>query len=140
MLGIMKFKIITNFIKNPQIYKFLTVSIILNIFHLLFIIFLTSTLGIFYAHSVLISLEIFTIASFFFNDVWTFSNIQKSSKKITRLIKFNLFASIGFALNESILIFLTSQFGIDYFYSEVVAVIIVFFFNFIISKKITWRN
>lgn len=135
----MKFDILRNLIKDPQIYRFLTVSITINLMSLFFIAGITSIFGVFYAYSVLISLEVFSIVSFFIHDRWTFSIIP-NSKRLQRFIKFNVFALSGFALNESILLFLTTEIGIHYLISESIAIVITFFFNFIINKKVTWKN
>ncbi len=136
----MKLNILRDFIKNPQMYRFLVVGIVTSSIALFFIAILTSALGIFYAYSVLITLEIFTIVNFFIHDKWTFVNTPKSTKSRDRFIKFNLFSLIGFGVNESILIFLTEQIGTYYLISEVIALVITFFFNFGINKKVTWRK
>ena len=128
------------FIKNPQMYKFLIVGIITNLISLVFIAILTSVFQIFYAFSVLISLEVFTFISFFIHEKWTFSNIPRSTGRRNRFIKFNLFSLSGFALNESILIILTNEIKTHYLVSEFVAMVVTFFFNFIMSKKVTWKN
>lgn len=140
MIELMRLGILRKFIKNPQMYRFLAVGIITNLLSLLFIAVLTSLFGIFYAYSVLISLEAFTFVSFFIHDKWTFSNVPISAKRIKRLVKYNIFSLSGFGLNESILIFLTTQVKIPYLISEAIAIVVTFFFNFIISKKITWKN
>ncbi len=136
----MKIGFFKEMIKRPQFYKFLSVSIAINLAALFFIAVLTSSLGIFYAYSVLISLEVFAITSFFIHDKWTFGNVPKRTKKHNRFIKFNLFALLGFGLNEAILLFLTNQMGMFYLFSESIAIVITFFFNFIINNKITWKN
>jgi len=135
----MKTNFIGNFFKNPQLYKFIAVGVITTSIALLFIAILTSVLGIFYAYSVIIVLEIFVFINFFIHDRWTFSNIPKVTKTRIRFLKFNLFALLGIGLNESILISLTEVIGINYLISEGIAMIITFFFNFFVSKKLIYK-
>lgn len=135
----MKFNMIKNFIKNPQIYKFATVGITTTSTALFMIKILTSMLGIYYVYSVAIVLEIFVIINFFIHDRWTFSKTPKQTKTSIRFTKFNLVALLAIGLNESILIFLTTIIGMNYLISEGSAMIITFFFNFFASKKIIYR-
>jgi putative flippase GtrA len=136
----MKFDFLNNFIKDPQMYKFLVVAAGSASTGLLLIIFLTSFLGIFYAYSVLITLEFFVFVNFIIHEKWTFADIPKSSRKISRFIKFNSVALIAIGINESILIPLTDIVGINYIVSEIIAMGGTFFFNFTIGKKLIWNK
>lgn len=136
----MGLNIIREFIRNPQIYKFLIVSTISTLVTLFFTAVLTSMLGIFYAYSVIISLEISLFLGFFIHDKWTFSNVPKSTKKIRRFLKFNVLALLGFGINEVVLIFFTTQIKTHYLVSECIAMVITFIFNFVTSKKVTWKK
>jgi len=121
-------------------YKFLAVAIGSASSGLLLIIFLTSFMGIFYAYSVLITLEFFVFVNFFIHEKWTFADIPKISRKSSRFIKFNLVALIAIGINESILISLTDLGGINYIISEIIAMGVTFFFNFTIGKKLIWNK
>ena len=121
-------------------YKFLAVAIGSASSGLLLIIFLTSFMGIFYAYSVLITLEFFVFVNFFIHERWTFVDIPKISRKSSRFIKFNLVALIAIGINESILISLTDLGGINYIISEIIAMGVTFFFNFTIGKKLIWNK
>jgi dolichol-phosphate mannosyltransferase len=136
----MKFNLLHNFIKNPQIYKFLAVAIGSASTGLFLIMVLTSFLEIFYVISVLIVLELFVFINFIIHERWTFSDIPKSTKKINRFIKFNAVALIAILINESILIFLTELVGINYIISEVGAMGLTFFFNFTVGRKMIWNK
>ena len=127
-------------LKSPTIYQFAIVGAIGSLTTLAVTATLTSILGIFYAVSALIGLESSTPIVFFLNDRWTFSNVSKKTKAMQRFLKNNLVGLIGFGINETILISLTSVLGIHYLLSEGIAIIITFVFTFMASKKITWKN
>lgn len=131
---------IYKFLRNPEIYKFLTVGIASAISTLSLTVFFTSILGIFYVLSVAISLESTLLWSYFVHDRWTFNNIQKTTSNRIRFIKYNLMALIGIVVNISILVFFTTQLHLHYAVSETLAIIISFFFNYLIHKKISWKN
>lgn len=138
--NIMNIKSIFAVLKNSQIYKFAISGAIGSIIVLLITAILTSLFGIFYAISTIIALEISTTFGFFINDRWAFSGVIKKTKITTRLLKNNLVAFIGFGINEAILIFLTNTLGLHYLLSEGIAIVLTFVFNFVTSKKFTWRN
>lgn len=128
------------FLKKPEIYKFLIVGIISAILVLLLTIIFTSLVGLFYVYSVAVSFEIVLIGAFFAHDKWTFSHVKKTSKTYMRFAKFNLFSLISLGLNEAVLIFFTTQIGFHYIPRESIAITFAFFFNYIISKKISFKN
>lgn len=136
----MRINSIFDFLKNPQIYKFLIIGLFNGILVLFLTGIFTSYFGIFYVISALISYELSIMSSFFMNDKWTFGNTLKISKTHTRLIKYNTFSLIGMGLNGLILIILTDYFGFHYLISEGVAILIVFSFNYTTSKKISFKN
>jgi len=128
-----------DFLKKPEIYKFLIVGIFGAISVLLLTVFFTSFVGIFYIISVVLAFEITLIWAFFAHDKWTFAHVKKTSKTGMRLIKFNLFSLISLGINELVLVILTIQAGFHYITGESIAIVVAFFFNYIISKKITFK-
>ncbi|MDE2588584.1 MAG: GtrA family protein, partial [Patescibacteria group bacterium] len=92
---IMDIKSIKSVLKNQEIYKFATVGIIGTPIVLLITAILTSMLGIFYAISAIIALEIWTIIGFFIHERWTFSSAPKNTNVINRMLKNNFFAFMG---------------------------------------------
>lgn len=136
----MKFNFLLDIIKNPEIYKFLLVGIAGATTVLILTIVFTSGFGINYIISTAIAFEITVIWSFFVNDKWTFSQVKKTSTKFNRFIKYNLFYLISLGIIQIIMIFLTSQVGLHYAVSESIAIVIAFFFNFLVSKKISFKN
>jgi dolichol-phosphate mannosyltransferase len=136
----MDFRQIIELIKNPQTIKYIFVGFLGSISVLSLTILFTSFFGIFYAFSVVIAFEISLFLGFFVHDRWTFGNVEKTSKPIHRFIKYNIFSLTSLGLNELILIPLTSIVGINFIYSEIIAIVVVFFFNFTTSKKIAFKN
>lgn len=136
----MSIKSIFAFLQSPTIYKFAAIGAIGSIVALVITGILTSKLGIFYAVSALVGLESSSIIVFFLNEKWTFSYVIKKTKTIQRLIKGHLVSFMGFGINETILILLTSVLGIHYLVSECIAMIITFAFTFTASKKFTWKH
>lgn len=128
------------FIKNPEIYKYITVGIINAILILTLTIIFTSVLGIFYVISAVVSYELSIIVSFFMHDKWTFVNVKKTSKMYSRFIKYNTFSLIGLGINALVLAILTEQVGLHYTLSESIAILVAFIFNYTMNKKISFRN
>jgi len=128
------------FIKNPEIYKYLTVGILNAILVLALTIIFTSVFGIFYVISAVVSFELSIIVSFFMHDKWTFVNVKKTSKMYLRFIKYNTFSLIGLGINALVLVILTEQVGLHYTISESIAILVAFIFNYTMNKKISFRN
>ena len=136
----MNFKSLLYFLQKPEIYKFVVVGVCNGILLLILTGFFTSFLNIFYLISVLIGYEITVISSFLMNDNWTFSKVKKISSVQTRFIKYNIFALIGLGINLLVLFLLTNYLEIHYILSEGAAILVSFGFNYIASKKISFKN
>jgi len=136
----MKFNSIREFIKDPEIYKYVTVGVLNAGLVLLLTIVFTSGMGIFYLISAIMAYEISIIVSFFMHDKWTFGKIKKTSPRYSRFIKYNTFSLMGLGINSIVLVILTQQFNIYYALSEFVAIMITFIFNYSLSKKISFKN
>jgi len=128
------------FVKNPEIYKYLIVGGVGSIIVILFTFVFTQYLGIFYAFSAIIAFEISQVWGFFANDRWTFSKIKKTSKAYKRFIKYNLFSLISLGIIQLFMITLTTQAGFHYTVGESIGIVVAFFFNFITSKRISFKN
>ena len=131
---------IFNFLKNPEISKYVAVGIFCVIMLLFLTGIFTSYLGIFYVASALISYELIIILGFFMNDRQTFGHVLKTSKKHIRLIKYNTFSLIGMGINGLVLVILTDFVGFHYLISEGIAILVAFSFNYTTSKKISFKN
>ncbi len=129
-----------NVLKNPQIYKFMIVGIVNAILLLGLTIFFTDYLNIFYLFSSIIAYEITIILGFIVHEYWTFVKIKKIKKSYVRFLKYNIFYFLGLLINSGFVFVLTNLFELHYSSSQFIAIIIVFLFNFFISKKITFKN
>jgi len=134
----MKFRSIFEIIRNPEIYKFLTVGCFGAIITLFLTIVFTSFFEIYYVISTAIAFEIVVIWTFFVNDRWTFSQHPKNSKSYIRFLKYNLFYLISLGIIQLIMITLTDQFGLHYTLSQSIAIATAFFFNYLMSKKVSF--
>jgi len=125
---------------DPKIYKFMFVGIV-NAFLLLGLtIFFTDNLNIFYLFSSIISYEITIIFGFFIHEYWTFSKVSKIKKPYVRFVKYNIFYFLGLIINTGLVFALTDILLWHYSLSQIIAIFIVFLFNFSTSKKITFKN
>ena len=136
----MNFDFLLKMLKNPEIYKFMLVGLINSVLLLLLTIIFTAIFEIFYLISAIISYEITIILGFFIHEHWTFAKMPKIKKTYFRLLKYNAFYLIGLAFNAAILFFLTEFLYLHYTISQSIAVVIVFIYNFMTSKKITFRD
>jgi len=127
-------------LKKPEIYKYLLVGIGGSIIVLVMTIVLTSIFEIFYVISTIIAFEISIIWGFFANDRWTFGKVKKSSKAYIRFIKYNLFSLISLGILQGIMISLVTILEWHYSHSQVIGIIVSFFFNFLASKHISFKN
>jgi len=135
----MKFNFLLKIRNNPEIFKFFIVGLIGAVLVLIFTIIFTSYLGIFYVISTAIAFEISIVWGFIANDKWTFSGVKKSSKWYFRFFKYNVFSLVALGIIQIIMITLTTQVGFHYTISESIAIVVAFFYNFIMSKKISFK-
>jgi dolichol-phosphate mannosyltransferase len=108
----------------------------------LFLTWLGVNLHLHYLLSAAIAIEISIGWAFLLNDRITFrdkiDNYQKS-KTLFRFLKYNASSLGGEAINISTLFLLTSA-GMFYLYSEAVAILVAFMWNYTLSRKWVWDN
>lgn len=136
----MNFNFLPKILRGKEIYKFIIVGIITGIFLLLVMILFTQIFLIYYLFSVLISYELSLLLGFFLHEYWTFAKIPKIKKIQLRLLKFNTFSLIGLAINTGLILFFVEILQLDYIVSEIIAISIVFIYNYLMSKKITFKK
>ena len=127
-------------LKNPQIYKFMIVGIVNAILLLVLTIFFTDYFNIFYLLSSVIAYEITIILGFIVHEYWTFVKVKKITKSYVRFLKYNIFYFLGLVIHSGFVFMLTNFFELHYLLSQLIAIAVVFLFNFFISKKITFKN
>ncbi len=93
--------------------------------------------------SKIIASELAIINNFLWNDSWTFGDISRSQRgnrtRLKRFIKFNVICLMGLILNVLILNLLYNAFGINRYVANLIAIVIVTFWNFWINLKLSWR-
>ena len=108
----------------------------------LFLTWLGVNLHLYYLLSAAIGIEISIGWAFLLHDRITFrdkiDNYQKS-KTFFRFLKYNASSLGGEAINISTLFLLTSA-GMFYLYSEAVAILVAFMWNYTLSRKWVWSN
>ncbi len=127
--------------ETERFIKFCVVGLSGVIVNLSILISLTEIAGLFYAFSNAIAVMTAIINNFIWNDLWTFRDRQTSTRTpiIARLAKFSLICSMGFGINEGILLFFTEVVGFYYIVSAILGIIIATLFNFILNKWWTWK-
>ncbi|MBQ9213726.1 MAG: GtrA family protein [Bacteroidales bacterium] len=79
------------------------------------------------------------IVNFIFSTIWVFHKKQKNGN-ILRFVVFTLIGAVGLGLNTLITVVLKDNCGINLFLSNIVAQIVVFFFNFFMRKYIVYTK
>ncbi|MCU0551077.1 MAG: glycosyltransferase [Leptolyngbya sp. Prado105] len=93
--------------------------------------------------SKIIASELAIINNFLWNDLWTFGDISRAQHgnrtRFKRFIKFNVICLMGLILNVLILNLLFNVFGINRYVANLIAIVLVTFWNFWINLKLSWR-
>lgn len=93
--------------------------------------------------SKIIASELAIVNNFLWNDLWTFGDISRRQRgnrtRFKRFIKFNVICLMGLILNVLILNLLFNVFGINRYVANLIAIVLVTFWNFWINLKLSWR-
>jgi len=110
---------------------------------LLYLLSDPSTLGWPLTRSKIVASELAIINNFLWNDRWTFGDISRQqtgwSKRLKRLLKFNLVCLAGLVLNVLILNLLFNVFGVNRYLANLMAIVAVTLWNFWVNLKLSWR-
>ncbi|MFB2937524.1 glycosyltransferase [Aerosakkonemataceae cyanobacterium BLCC-F154] len=107
-----------------------------------------STLGWGLTRSKIIASELAIVNNFLWNDIWTFGDISQHQpgkrQRLKRFLKFNIICLAGLILNVLVLNLLFNVFGFKYlpygrYLANLIAIVIVTFWNFWINFKLSWR-
>jgi dolichol-phosphate mannosyltransferase len=102
-----------------------------------------SALGLPFTRSKIIAAEVAIVNNFIWNDLWTFRDIslrqQGTKQLVKRFIKFNIICLMGLILNVLLSNFFLNVLGIHYLVANLMAIVLVTFFNFWINLKLSWR-
>ncbi len=105
---------------------------------ILFLTWLGVQFGLHYILSAAIGIELSILWAFTLNNKVTFKEKIHESKLSHKFLKYHVTALSGEGLNLVILYGLTNN-GIFYLLSEAIAILLVFVFNFTLSKKWVWK-
>ncbi|WP_410509786.1 glycosyltransferase family 2 protein [Methanosarcina hadiensis] len=103
----------------------------------------TEYLGLYYLIASGIAIEISILNNFLLNDCWTFKIKDEPDLYIQnwfhRFFSFQCVSIVGLLINMGILYFLTDFFGIYYLISNFIGILIVFFWNYLVNRNLTWK-
>jgi dolichol-phosphate mannosyltransferase len=108
----------------------------------LFLTWLGVNFHLHYVLSAAIGIETSIVWAFMLNERFTFRDKvddSPSSRKYLRFLKYNASSLGGEAINLTTLFLITSA-GLFYLYSEMVAILVAFTFNYTLSNKWVWRS
>ncbi len=93
--------------------------------------------------SKILASEVAILNNFVWNDRWTFRDLagqqNTSGQWVKRFVKFNLVCLLGLGLNVMILNLLFNVFHINAYVANLLAIVLVTFWNFWINLKLNWR-
>jgi dolichol-phosphate mannosyltransferase len=102
---------------------------------------LTEYAGLVYLLSAAIAVETSIITNFLLNNFFTFRGRNEPGTRpfFQRLLKFNLISLAGLGINIGLLSLFTEVFGIYYLVSNIIAIVIVTLWNYLLNTWWTWR-
>lgn len=110
----------------------------------LFLLADPKTLGLNLSLSKALAAEVAIINNFLWNEFWTFSDISSVQfqwhARFKRFIKFNLICLAGIGLSILLLNIQVHWIAMNVYLSNLVAIIIVSFWNFILNLKFGWSK
>jgi dolichol-phosphate mannosyltransferase len=93
--------------------------------------------------SKILASEVAILNNFVWNDRWTFKDMTGQQNAIgqwvKRFVKFNLVCLLGVGLNVMMLNLLFNVFHINEYVANLLAIVLVTFWNFWINLKLNWR-
>jgi len=98
----------------------------------------TDVFGIYFLVSSVIAVELALLTNFVINEKWTFRDREKKESVWKRLGKYNVICVGGMLLNVALLYAFTVLFSLYYLISNLLAIGIVFYWNYFINLKFTW--
>lgn len=123
-----------------RVVKFGIVGLSGTLLSLIILYLLTDFVGLYYLISNGIALEVGCVNNFICNDLWTYRDNANHLSWVHRFCSFQSIAMGGFVLNMVITYLLTEFAQVYYLYSNMVAILVVFVWNYVVNKKITWKE
>lgn len=118
---------------------FAIVGFIATVINLVFLYIFTEFLGIYYMFSAVLAFFIADLVKYIINTKWTF-NTRLRRNFFRRYYKFFCVSMIALVLNLGLLYSLTEFLGVYYLVSQVIAIAITLWINFIGNKFWTYKR
>lgn len=101
---------------------------------------LTEQAGLYYLLSAVFAIELSILSNYTLNELWTFHDRGEKGFRNAgaRLLKFNLISSPSFPMQLSVMGILKEVFGYYYMVAAVIAIGVVFIWNFVANNFWTW--
>ena len=113
----------------------------LGINYLVSLLFADGIFNLWYIHATIIGIVTSMTSNFLLNKIWTFSDMDFSlNNTLKQFGKFAIFSSIGAFLQIGMVFYLVDVYGTSYPISLIVAVGLAAFGNFILNKKLTFKE
>jgi len=122
-----------------QFFRFALVGVVATLINLVFLYFFTEFFNIYYMISAIFAFFIADISKYVLNKTWTFYERLRDGFFRT-YCKFLLVSLIALGINLFFLYIFTDIVGIYYLYSQVLAIAISLWINFLGSKFWTFKN
>ena len=122
-----------------QFFRFVIVGVIATIINLIFLFFFTEFFNVYYMISAIFAFFIADISKYVLNKTWTFYEGLRE-RFFRTYCKFFLVSVSALLINLSLLYLFTEILGVYYIYSQVFAVLITLWINFIGNKLWTFRR
>lgn len=122
-----------------EFFKFSIVGFFGTVINLAILYFLTEFAGVYYLLSAFFAFLIAVINNFFLNKIWTFKE-KINYKPIRKFGQFLFISIIALLVNLAFLYVFTDLFGIYYMFSQLFAIVLSLFVNFIGNKFWTFRK
>ena len=125
--------------KYGKIFRFALVGATGAIINLTIIYILTNYIFIWYILSALVAIECSIMWNFYLNTKVTFNyRFSNRSKLIAAIFRYHLSSFASSIINIAALFALTEFFNIYFLFSELIAIMLAFGINYIISTKYVW--
>jgi len=102
---------------------------------------LTEFAGLAYLASSAIAIETSILCNYTIHSYFTFSDQRPKTPKafLYRMLKYNMVSLAGMAINMGILWFFTEVVGLYYLISNIIGIVSVTVWRFLVSKKWVWQ-
>jgi putative flippase GtrA len=120
-----------------QLVRSLVVSTIAFAVDFGLLVFLREVAGLHYLLAATVSYCVGLLVNYVLSVKWVFAD-RKLSNRRTEFVIFAVISMIGLILNNLVLSGLVQLIGLDYRLAKIAATIVVFFWNFLVRKKILY--